>query len=111
MKRVFYKIMLEFFQQFFFNNKSFQKHKLDYVFKEENISIDWAAGMFLLFPKELYNILGGFDTSITCILKMLIFVGELNKKILMLSYVPKFKLFILGKGLVKEDLIILFGIL
>lgn len=33
----------------------------DYAIKGESIRPDWAAGMFLLFPRAIFNALGGFD--------------------------------------------------
>jgi len=33
----------------------------DYAIGEESIHPDWAGGMFLLFPRTLFEGLGGFD--------------------------------------------------
>ena len=42
--------------------KAFGKCKeSDYLINEESIYPDWAGGMFLLFPRSIFEILGGFD--------------------------------------------------
>lgn len=33
----------------------------DYVVRDENIYPDWVGGMFMLFPREIFKQLGGFD--------------------------------------------------
>lgn len=34
---------------------------LDYPIQENDIAADWVAGMFMLFPSDIYRELGGFD--------------------------------------------------
>lgn len=42
--------------------KAFGKCKgNDYMFKDELVHPDWAGGMFLLFPRAIFERLGGFD--------------------------------------------------
>lgn len=42
--------------------KAFGKNKEnDYVIRNKSIHPDWAGGMFLLFPRVLFEKLGGFD--------------------------------------------------
>jgi len=35
--------------------------EIDYPIKDETIYADWVAGMFMLFPREIFAALGGFD--------------------------------------------------
>ena len=47
------------FKKFLFKSKDFYKSSLD----EDIIFPDWCAGMFLMFKKEIYESLNGFDES------------------------------------------------
>jgi hypothetical protein len=35
--------------------------EIDYQIKDETIYPDWVAGMFMVFPREVFTKLGGFD--------------------------------------------------
>lgn len=39
----------------------FQKRVTDYVWEEQPIDVDWSAGMFMVFRRESYEAVNGFD--------------------------------------------------
>jgi len=66
----------------------FQKHKLDYFFFKRPIFVEWAAGMFLLFKREAFLKVSGFDERFYMYMEDADICRRINSKGFRVLFVP-----------------------